>query len=603
MRHKAIILVPGMALLLLIESSLSSGTFTILRAAPAPRRAVTPGALTLGPRSQSQQSSTDGTDVPFAFTSVGREAGLTAITIFGGRETNRYLLETTGCGVAMFDYDGDGLQDLFFVNGTTLEGFPKGQEPRPHLYRNLGGARFEDVTVAAGLHDQFGWGQGACAGDYDNDGFPDLFVTYYGHNRLFHNTGRGRFEDVTESAGLADPRTRWGTGCAFLDYDRDGRLDLFVANYIDMDLATAPTPDSGLCRYKGEPVACGPPGLKGGKNALYHNLGNGRFTDVSDASGITRATGTFGLGVSTLDFDNDGWTDLYVANDSNPSALYRNRHDGTFEDVAVKAGCAYSQDGKPQAGMGVGIGDFDRNGTMDILKTNFAGDTTTLYANGGDGFCEDRTFDSGLGLNTRWLGWGAGFADLDNDGWPDIFLVNGHVYPEVRKLRTEAGYEQRKIVYRNLKGRFEDVTERLGPPATTPKAGRGAAFGDIDNNGTVDVAINNVHDTPDLFLTKAPAENRWLLLRLIGTRSNRSAIGSRVVVVTGGDTQVHEVRGGGSYLSQNDLRIHAGLGSAVKADRIEVRWPNGLEEVWEQVDSNQIVTLEEGRGKAVAARP
>jgi hypothetical protein len=603
MRHNAIILVAGMALLLLIESSLSSGTFTILRAAPAPRRAVTPGALTHGPRSQSQQSSTDGTDVPFAFTSVGREAGLTAITIFGGRETNRYLLETTGCGVAMFDYDGDGLQDLFFVNGTTLEGFPKGQEPRPHLYRNLGGARFEDVTVAAGLHEQFGWGQGACAGDYDNDGFPDLFVTYYGHNRLFHNTGRGRFEDVTESAGLADPRTRWGTGCAFLDYDRDGRLDLFVANYIDMDLATAPTPDSGLCRYKGEPVACGPPGLKGGKNALYHNLGNGRFADVSDASGITRATGTFGLGVSTLDFDNDGWTDLYVANDSNPSALYRNRHDGTFEDVAVKAGCAYSQDGKPQAGMGVGIGDFDRNGTMDILKTNFAGDTTTLYANGGDGFCEDRTFDSGLGLNTRWLGWGAGFADLDNDGWPDIFLVNGHVYPEVRKLRTEAGYEQRKIVYRNLKGRFEDVTERLGPPATTPKAGRGAAFGDIDNNGTVDVAINNVHDTPDLFLTKAPAENRWLLLRLIGTRSNRSAIGSRVVVVTGGDTQVHEVRGGGSYLAQNDLRIHVGLGSAVKADRIEVRWPNGLEEAWEQVDSNQIVTLEEGRGKAVAARP
>jgi enediyne biosynthesis protein E4 len=539
-----------------------------------------------------------GTDpLPFSFASIGREAGLAAATVFGGRETNRYLLETTGCGVAMFDYDGDGLQDLFFVNGTTLEGFPAGQEPRPHLYRNTGGARFEDVTVAAGLNDQFGWGQGACAGDYDNDGFPDLFVTYYGRNRLFHNTGRGRFEDVTAAAGLAEPGTRWGTGCAFLDYDRDGRLDLFAANYIDLDLATAPTPDNGLCRYKGEPVACGPPGLKGGKNALYRNAGNGRFTDVSEASGILRSAGTFGLGASTLDFDNDGWTDLYVANDSNPSALYRNRQDGTFEDIAVKAGCAYSQDGKPQAGMGVGIGDFDRNGTSDILKTNFAGDTTTLYANTGDGFCEDRTFDSGLGLNTRWLGWGAGFADFDNDGWLDIFLTNGHVYPEVRKLRTEAGYEQRKVVYRNSGGRFEDVTDRLGPPATTPKAGRGAAFGDIDNDGTVDVAINNVHDTPDLFLTKASVANRWLLLRLVGTRSNRSAIGARVRIVTGRESQVYEVRGGGSYLSQNDLRVHAGLGPAQQADRVEVRWPNGLEEAWENVTSNQIVTLEEGRGK------
>jgi enediyne biosynthesis protein E4 len=538
-------------------------------------------------------------DVPFSFASVGREAGLSAVTVFGGRETNRYLLETTGCGVAMFDYDADGLPDLFFVNGTTLEGFPKGEEPRPHLYRNLGEARFEDVTAAAGLQDQYGWGQGACAGDYDNDGYPDLFVSYYGKNRLFHNTGRGRFEDVTAAAGLGSSETRWGTGCAFVDYDRDGHLDLFVANYIDLDLATAPTPDSGLCRYKGEPVACGPPGLKGGKNALYRNLGGGRFADVSEASGILRAAGTFGLGVSTLDFDDDGWTDLYVANDSNPSALYRNRHDGTFEDVAVRAGCAYSQDGKPQAGMGVGVGDFDRNGTMDIVKTNFAGDTTTLYANTGDGFCEDRTFDSGLGLNTRWLGWGAGFVDLDNDGWLDIFLVNGHVYPEVRILKTEAGYEQRKVVYRNLQGRFEDVTDRLGPPAITPKAGRGAAFGDIDNDGTVDIAINNVHDTPDLFLTKAPPANRWLLLRLVGTRSNRSAIGARVRIRTGGESQVYEVRGGGSYLSQNDFRVHAGLGGAAKADRVEVRWPNGLEEAWDNVASNQIVTLEEGRGKPV----
>ena len=419
----------------------------------------------------------DGT-VPFAFRRLGPEAGLTGVTVFGGKQTNRYLLETTGCGVAMLDYDNDGRTDLFFVNGTTLEGFPKGQEPRPHLYRNRGNGAFEDVTRAAGLENQWGWGQGACAGDYDNDGNVDLFVTYYGHNRLFHNDGGGHFEDVTDRAGVGNPATRWGTGCAFLDYDQDGRLDLFIANYIDLDLATAPTPDSGLCRYKGVPVACGPPGLKGGRNVLFHNQGNGTFADVSDASGITKANGSYGLGVSTLDFDNDGWVDVYVANDSNPSALYRNRHDGTFEDIGVRAGCAYSQDGKPQAGMGVGVGDFDRNGWLDILKTNFAGDTTSLYANTGGGFCEDRTFDAGLGLNSRWLGWGAGFADFDNDGWLDIFLTNGHVYPEVRQLQTEAGYEQRKVVYRNTGGQFEDVSEALGPPVTTPKAGRGAAFGE-----------------------------------------------------------------------------------------------------------------------------
>ena len=296
-----------------------------------------------------------------------------------------------------------------------------------------------------------------------------------------------------------------GHRCAFLDIDRDGRLDLFVANYIDLDLATAPTPDSGLCRYKGIPVACGPPGLAGGKNLLYRNKGDGTFVDVSDSSGITKASGSYGLGVATLDFDNDGWTDIYVANDSNPSALYRNRHDGTFEDIGVTAGCAYSQDGKPQAGMGVGIGDFDRNGWLDIVKTNFAGDTSSLYANTGQGRCEDQTFDAGLGLNTRWLGWGAGFADFDNDGWLDIFLTNGHVYPEVRQIRTEVGYEQRKVVYRNLGGRFDDVTMRLGAPATTPKAGRGTAFGDLDNNGTTDVVVNNIHDTPDVFLTTAAA--------------------------------------------------------------------------------------------------
>jgi enediyne biosynthesis protein E4 len=539
----------------------------------------------------------------FAFENLGQKAGLTAVTVFGGRETNKYLLETTGCGAAFFDYDGDGRLDVFLVNGTTLEGFPKGQEPRGHLYRNQGDRTFEDVTAKAGLV-QTGWGQGACVGDYDNDGHPDLFVSHFGQNRLYRNKGDGTFEDVTAKAGLTDPRTRWGTGCAFLDYDRDGRLDIFVANYIDLDLATTATPDTGLCRYKGLPVACGPPGLRGGKNALYRNKGDGTFEDVSEKAGITKTTGTYALGVSTFDFDDDGWVDLYVANDSSPAVLYRNNRDGTFTDIAVTAGCAYSQDGKPQAGMGVAIGDYDRNGTMDIFKTNFAGDTSTLYANSGDGFCEDRTFASGIGTNTRWLGWGAGFVDLDNDGWLDVFLVNGHVYPEVSQLKTEAGYQQRKVVYRNLgNGRLEDVTERLGPPATEPRAGRGAAFGDFDDDGSVDVVVNNVHAAPDLYRTVPLNSNHWLTVGLVGTRSNRSAIGARVRCLTGATRQTQEVRGGGSYASQNDLRVHFGLGAALRVDRLEVRWPNGLQEEWRDLAIGRVLTLTEGTGAAIGKSP
>ena len=537
--------------------------------------------------------------IGFSFADVAREAGLTAPTIDGGAATNRFLLETTGCGVAMFDFDNDGWLDLFFVNGTTLEGFPPGKEPTSHLYRNRGNGTFDDVTARAGLAIA-GWGQAACAGDYDNDGFDDLYVTYWGQNRLFRNRGNGTFEDVTSRAGLVT-KTRWGAGCAFVDADRDGLLDLFAANYIDFDLKTAPVPESGLCRYKGIPVACGPPGLTGGKNVLYRNTGGGIFVDTSEAAGITRASGTYGLGVSTLDFDDDGWTDVYVANDSNPSTLYRNRRDGTFEDIAVRSGCAYSQDGKPQAGMGLAIGDYDRNGTVDIFKTNFAGDTSTLYANTGDGLCDDRTFASGVGINTRWLGWGVGFLDLDLDGWLDLFLVNGHVYPEVSQIRSEAGYRQRKVIYRNLRnGRFEDITERLGAPLTTPRAGRGAAFGDFDNDGDVDVAVNNVNDTPNLYRLDVATPGAWTELRLVGTKSNRSAIGARVRIVAGGVTFVREVRGGGSYYSQNDLRVTAGLGGAPRIERVDVRWPNGNEEVWNDVPIRRIVTLVEGRGDGAA---
>jgi enediyne biosynthesis protein E4 len=530
----------------------------------------------------------------FTFTDIAASAGLRARTVYGGETANRYLLETTGTGAAAFDYDGDGWQDIFLVNGSRLEGFPVGQAPTSHLYRNRRDGTFEDVTRAAGLG-LAGWGQAACAGDYDNDGDEDLAVTFWGTSRMMRNRGDGTFEDATAAAGLETPRRRWGTGCAFLDYDRDGRLDLFVANYIDFAIETAPVPESGLCRYKGLAVACGPPGLPGGTNVLYRNTGDGRFVDVSVASTIAKASGTYSLGVSTLDFDGDGWVDLYVANDSSPSALYRNNRDGTLTDIGVHAGCAYSQDGRPQAGMGVAVGDYDRDGDVDVFKTNFAGDTSTLYANTGSGLCDDRTFASGLGRNTRWLGWGTAFVDFDLDGLLDLFLVNGHVYPEVEQVKTEAGYRQPKVVYRNRgDGRFDDVSARLGPPLTTPRASRGAAFADFDNDGDVDVVVTNVHDVPELYRTDRTAAGTWLTLRLRGTASNRSAIGARVRVVAGGVAQVNEVRGGGSYFSQNDLRVHFGLAGATKAERVEVRWPNGREEVWRDVAANQILVLTEG---------
>ncbi len=535
-------------------------------------------------------------DLGFSFTNIASQAGLSARTIYGQQGTNTYLLETTGTGVAAFDYDGDGWLDIFLVNGTTLEGFPKGQEPTNHLYRNKHDGTFEDVTSRAGLVAS-GWGQGVCTGDYDNDNQEDLFVTYWGQNTLYRNKGDGSFDDVTAGANLVHSRSRWSTGCAFLDYDRDGRLDLIVANYIDLDLSTTPLPSSGLCRYKGLAVACGPPGLPGARNVLYHNDGGGKFSDVSTKSGIVNAKGTYALGVSTLDFDGDGWIDIYVANDSNPSALYRNNHDGTFTDIGTTAGCAYSQDGKSQSGMGIAIGDYDRNGTMDIFKTNFAGDTSTLYANTGSSLCEDRTFASGIGINTRWLGWGVGFLDLDNDGWLDLFLVNGHVYPEVDSLKSEAGYKQPKVVYRNLHtGRFADVSAQLGAPVTVNKAARGAAFADFDNDGDIDIVVNNVHDTPDLFRLDQTGGRHWITLKLIGTQSNRSAIGSLVRVITADGEQRQEVRGGGSYYSQNDLRLQFGLGEAKAVARIIVRWPSGNEETWKGLAVDRIHTLTEGNG-------
>src|SRR5262249_2412687 len=426
-------------------------------------------------------------DPGISFLNVAKESGLNAKTIFGGEHKNKYLLETTGCGVAFYDYDNDGWLDIFLVNGTRLGGFPAGSEPTSHLFRNNRDGTLTDVTSKAGVAHS-GWGQGCCIGDYDNDGWEDLFVTYFGKNVLYHNNGDGTLTDVTQKAGVAGNGKRWNTGCAFVDYDRDGKLDLFVANYIDMDLATAPVPESGPCLYKSVMVACGPPGLQGGKNILYHNNGDGTFTDVSEAAGILGANGTYGLGVLTADFDNDGWPDIYVADDSTASALYQNKKNGKFQDIAIEAGCALSADGKPQAGMGVSAADYDMDGNLDIVKTNFAGDTPSLYRNQGGANFEDTTFTAGLGAHTQFLGWGCGFCDMDNDGWPDILICNGHVYPEVEQLKTEAGYAQRKLVYQNLhNGHFADISFQVGPGISEPSTSRGAAFGDFDNDGDVDI--------------------------------------------------------------------------------------------------------------------
>jgi len=563
------------------------------------RRLILAAALTIAGLSSAILLAQDGAGLDVKFTNIAREAGVTAKTIYGGERKNKYLLETTGCGVAMFDYDNDGWLDIFLVNGTRLEGFPAGsaETPTNHLYRNNGNGTFTDVTTKAGLA-RTGWGQGVCVGDMDNDGFEDLFISYWGSNVLYRNNGNGTFTDVTQKSGLINSKPRWGSGCAFVDYDRDGHLDLFVANYIDFDPKTTPTPETGPCLYKGIMVACGPPGLPGGVNVLYRNNGNGTFTDVSEKSGIVKANGTYGLGVLVLDFNNDGWPDIYVANDSAPAALYRNNKNGTFTDIGIEAGCAYSLDGKPQAGMGVSAGDYNGDGLLDIFKTNFSGDTSSLYRNLGKELFDDATFSSGIGINTRWLGWGCGFFDMDNDGWLDIFLVNGHVYPEVVDLKTESGYRQRKVLYRNLRnGRFEDISEKVGGPILEPNSSRGCAFGDLDNDGDIDIVINPVNSYPELLRCDLSSQNNWIKIRAMGTKSNRSGIGARIECVTEGHhPQIDEVRSGGSYYSQNDLRVHFGLGKAQKVKTIEVRWPSGQVDTLSDVAVNQLIYIKEGAG-------
>src|SRR5215813_11878681 len=546
--------------------------------------------------SQNDASQLPNSDMGVKFVNVAEQAGIKHKTTYGDEHRNRYLLETTGCGAGFIDYDNDGWQDIILVNGTRLDGMPAGQTPTNHLYHNNGNGTFTDVTQKAGLV-RTGWGQSVCIGDYDNDGYDDIFVSYFGKNALYHNNRNGTFTDVAEKAGVANNRTRWGSGCAFVDYDRDGNLDLFVASYIDLDLKTAPLPETGPCLYKGLTVACGPPGLTGGVNSLYRNKGDGTFIDVSEKAGITRTNGTYGLGVLVGDYDNDGWPDIYVANDSAPAALYHNNKNGTFTDIGVEAGCAFSIDGKPQAGMGVTAGDFDRDGWLDIFKTNFSGNTSTLYRNTGKVSFDDVTFPAGVGITTGWLGWGCGFFDEEKNGWLDIFLVNGHVYPEVEKLTTEAGYAQLKVFYRNMgNGRFEDASEKVGGAVTELTQARGCAFGDYDNDGDIDILINPVNAVPQLLRCDSANQNNWITIKTIGVKSNRDGIGARIKCITGEASQIDEVRSGGSYYSQNDLRVHFGLGKAKKVNALEIKWPSGQPDVLNDISGNQFIVVKEGAG-------
>src|SRR5216683_4841247 len=558
--------------------------------------------LLLGVLCQGQTAKTPETTPPRPianFTDIAEKAGLTIENVFGGVYTKKYIIETTGTGVAIFDYDNDGWPDIFIVNGTKLEGFPSGQGPSNHLYRNNHDGTFSDVTEIAGLS-ATGWGQGVCVGDYDNDGWEDLYVTYYGKNRLYHNQ-QGVFAEVAERAGVAGSGKAWGTGCGFVDYDRDGRLDLMVANYVDFDLTTAPAPgERATCIWKGVAVMCGPRGLPAAKNILYHNRGDGTFEDVTTKAHIDRTDGHYAFSVSTLDFDEDGWPDIYVACDSTPSILYRNNHDGTFTDVAVTAGAAFNEDGREQAGMGSTVADFNGDGHLDIFKTNFSDDTSTLYRNNGDGTFTDATAAAGLGLYTQYLGWGTMFFDFDNDGWPDLILVNGHVYPEVDKQHLGSSYKEPRILYHNNgDGTFTDVSALAGAGITTAASSRGLAVGDLWNDGRMSAVISNMNAVPSLLVNQIRTPNHWIAIRTVGTKSNRDGIGARILVKAGSRTLVDEVRSGSSYNSSSDMRVHFGLGSAAKVDSVQIRWPSGLTERFANLPADSVHALKEGSGTPV----
>ena len=553
---------------------------------------------------------------PAWFVDVAEKAGLTVRNVNGSETAKRYILEATGSGVAILDYDRDSWPDIFLVNGTVMGEPPKANPPTSHLFHNNHDGTFEDVTVKAGLVST-AWGQGACVGDYDNDGYEDLYVTGYGKNRLYHNQGNGTFKEVAEQAGVAGTGKEWGTGCAFIDYDRDGKLDIAVANYVHFDIAKTPVPGTAAaCVWKGTQVMCGPRGLESAPNLLFHNVtprgGATRFEDVSKPAGIEKTDGHYCFSVTTLDYDEDGWPDIYMACDSTPSILYHNNRDGTFTDTGAEVGVAFNEDGREQAGMGATAADYDGDGHIDLFRTNFSDDTSTLYRNHGDKTFSDETFAAAVGVHTDALGWGAMFADVDNDGWPDLLVANGHVYPEVDAAGLGAAYREPRFLYRNLGPgpgggpgagtvKFADISKTSGPGLLDPRSSRGLAIGDLWNDGRLDAVINNLSDKPMLLVNEAANANHWLGLRLIGTVSNRDAIGARLTLLAAKRAWVDEIRSGSSYNSSNDLRLHFGLGAETRLTGIEVRWPTGKTERFPAPAAvDRIVELTEGTGAPVS---
>jgi enediyne biosynthesis protein E4 len=562
--------------------------------------ALAQGTASPGPLSRpTPQILTDLPPITVDFRDIAEQAGLTAENVTGNAEKKNYILETTGNGVVIFDYDNDGLMDIFLPNGTTLDGDGRGKTSTGHLYHNLGNLRFEDVTEKAGLG-KVGWAQGGCAADYDNDGYSDLFVTHYGQSILYHNQGNGTFKDVTEAAGLKSNAIRWDTGCSFLDYDLDGKLDLVVSGYVEFDRSKIPVPGaSGYCMWKGIPVMCGPRGLPPGRNFLFHNDGSGKFSDVSEKSGIGKPTGCYGFTALASDFDNDGYPDIYIACDSRPSLLYHNLKNGTFEEVGITSGVALNDAGQEQAGMGVAVTDYDEDGYFDIAKTNFSDDVPNLYHNDHDLTFNDRVYESGLGVHTQSLGWGIQFIDVDNDGRKDLLIVNGHVYPEVERGPLNYKYRQPRLFYWNVGGgKFKDMSMTASAGISTPWVSRGSAVTDLDNDGSLEVVINNMDARPSLLKNYGTKKN-WLLVRCVGTTSNHDAVGARVYVYAANRRISGEIETGSSFLSQNDPRIHAGLGDSTSYDRIEVQWPGGAREVFGGGKANQIVTLKQGTGSSV----
>ena len=591
---------------------MSSGSGLVVSRREFLKRVGRAGAL-VSLKSASRSLRVPGSSPAVTFTDITAPAGLlNARNLSGSRDNKQFLLEEMGGGVALFDYDGDGWLDIFLVNGSTFDPAVRELHPTSYLFRNNRDGTFTDVTAKAGLTHS-GWGQGCCAGDYDNDGFDDLFVSYFGRNVLYHNNGDGTFTDVSDRAGVAGSGDRWGAGCCFLDYDRDGHLDLFVANYVNFDPANAPKPgESVYCRYNDIPVPCGPLGFAGGTNLLYRNRGDGTFADVSEDSGIAnprgassmvfvgsnwRATGSYGMGAAVADFDNDGWPDIYVACDSAPSLLYHNNRDGTFREIAIPAGCALDENGVALSGMGVAVADYDGDGWLDIARTNFSEQVTTLYRNYGNAAFEDASIKAGLGVNRKYLGFGLGFLDFDNDGWKDLFLANGHVYSQIANRKLHITYRQPRVLYHNLgDGHFEDVSAKAGAAMQAENLGRGCAFGDLDNDGDIDIVVNNLDGAPSLLRNDGGNRNNWIMIKCIGTRSNRSAIGTRVKVTSRGRSQIDEVMSGSSYYSQNDFRLHFGLGKTTKVDSVEIAWPSSLKETFKNLATNQLLVVQESKG-------